>query len=304
MSVLDTLKKNKLRIITGLIVGIISLFCVIAGGFPLMILAYVFSFFCAKEWVQILNNKGFYPFLSVILSVNLLFVLVTTFNRLDLMAPAIAFGIIAAFCSVLFRGRQPYIANAATTIAGFIYCGWLPCHIIMMRRLGTESLGLLSISDNLGLGFLVLMFFAILATDIGAYYSGSKFGKRPLCPVVSPKKTVEGAIGGSVFALIISLIIGHFINLEWYYSLVAGLLVTVFAQLGDLCESLIKRDAGVKDSGNSLPGHGGFLDRVDSFMFSAPVAYYFFKYFVVSHALWYDLLNLIKMGLRVVGLGN
>lgn len=302
MSVLETLKKNKLRITTGVVIGLIALFCVIAGGIPLMIMAYAFSFWCSKEWVQILNNKGFYPFLSVILSVNLVFALLATFNRLDLMAPMIAFGIVAAFCAVLFKGRQPYIANVSTTIAGFIYCGWLPCHIIMMRRLGTESLGLLSISDNMGLGFLLLVFFAILATDIGAYYAGSKFGKRLLCPVVSPKKTVEGALGGGIFAVAVSMIVGYFINLAWYYALIAGILVTVFAQLGDLSESLIKRDAGVKDSGNSLPGHGGFLDRVDSFMFSAPVAYYFFQYFVVSHKLWYDIIDFINAGLKIVGL--
>ena len=293
MSILETLNKNKLRITTGVIVGVIGLSCVIMGGIPLMILAMVFSFWCSKEWVQILNYKGFYPFLSVILSVNIIFALLATFNRFDLMAPVIAFGIIAAFFAVLFKGRQPYIANVSTTIAGFIYCGWLPCHLIMMRQLGVDKTDIMTISQNQGLGFLLLMFFAILATDIGAYYFGSKFGKHPLCPVVSPKKTVEGAIGGGILAILVSIIIGYFIGLEWYYSLIAGILITVFAQLGDLSESLIKRDAGVKDSGNSLPGHGGFLDRVDSYMFSAPVAYYFFKHFVVSQSIWAEIMDII-----------
>lgn len=293
MSILETLNKNKLRITTGVIVGVIGLSCVIMGGIPLMILAMVFSFWCSKEWVQILNYKGFYPFLSVILSVNIIFALLATFNRFDMMAPVIAFGIIAAFFAVLFKGRQPYIANVSTTIAGFIYCGWLPCHLIMMRQLGTDKTDIMTICQNQGLGFLLLMFFAILATDIGAYYFGSKFGKHPLCPVVSPKKTVEGAIGGGFLAIVISVVIGYFIGLVWYYSLIAGILITVFAQLGDLSESLIKRDAGVKDSGNSLPGHGGFLDRVDSYMFSAPVAYYFFKHFVVSQSIWGEITDFI-----------
>ena len=293
MSILETLNKNKLRITTGVIVGVIGLTCVIMGGIPLMLLAMVFSFWCSKEWVQILNYKGFYPFLSVILSVNIIFALLATFNRFDMMAPVIAFGIIAAFFAVLFKGRQPYIANVSTTIAGFIYCGWLPCHLIMMRQLGADKTDIMTICQNQGLGFLLLMFFVILATDIGAYYFGSKFGKHPLCPVVSPKKTIEGAVGGGGLAIIISVIIGYFIGLEWYYSLIAGILITVFAQLGDLSESLIKRDAGVKDSGNSLPGHGGFLDRVDSYMFSAPVAYYFFKYFVVSQSIWTEITDFI-----------
>lgn len=294
MPLLETLRKNKLRITTGVIIGVIALSCVVIGGIPLMIMALAFSFCCSKEWKQILNNKGFYPFLSVIMSVNIVFALLATFNKFELMPPVMVFGIIAAFFAVLFKGRQPYIANVATTIAGFLYCGWLPCHIIMMRQLGADKTDILSFSHNLGLGFLVLMFFAILATDIGAYYAGSKFGKRPLCPVVSPKKTVEGSIGGAFFAIIISLIIGYFIKLPWYHSLFAGVLITVFAQLGDLSESLIKRDAGVKDSGNSLPGHGGFLDRVDSFMFSAPVAYYYFKCFVISNVQWVDIINFFK----------
>lgn len=95
-------------------------------------------------------------------------------------------------------------------------------------------------------------------TDVGGYVFGSKFGKHPLAPVVSPKKTIEGSIGGSLLAILTALLIGWIIHIEWYQSLIAGLLITTFAQLGDLAESLIKRDAGVKDSGNSLPGHGGF----------------------------------------------
>ena len=302
MALLETLKKNKLRIITGVIVGVIALSCVVAGGIPLMVMALVFSFWCSKEWMQILNNKGFYPSFTVIISVNVVFALLATFNKLELMPPVIAYGIMASFFAVLFKGRQPYIANVATTIAGFLYCGWLPCHIIMMRQLGTDSTNVFSFSHNLGLGFLVLMFFAILATDIGAYYAGSKFGKRPLCPVVSPKKTVEGSIGGAFFAVLTSMFIGYFIGLHWSESLIVGFLITVFAQLGDLSESLIKRDAGVKDSGNSLPGHGGFLDRVDSFMFSAPVAYYFFKYFVISNSLWSEFVEVVHSVLKVIGL--
>ena len=126
------------------------------------------------------------------------------------------------------------------------------------------------------------MFTAILLTDTGAYYIGRHFGKHKLAPVISPNKTVEGSLSGIVLAVIGALTVGYFINLEWYFSVIAGILCTVFAQIGDLSESLIKRDAGVKDSGHSLPGHGGFLDRTDSFIFTIPIMYYFCYYFIFN----------------------
>ena len=84
--------------------------------------------------------------------------------------------------------------------------------------------------------------------------------------------------------MVFSLGIGFAIGLPWYHSLVLGLLIAVFAQIGDLCESMIKRDAGVKDSSNILPGHGGFLDRTDSYIMTIPVVYYYVHYFVNSNA--------------------
>ena len=98
------------------------------------------------------------------------------------------------------------------------------------------------------------------------------------------------------------MLIGYLIHIEWYQALIGGLLITAFAQIGDLAESLIKRDAGVKDSGNSLPGHGGFLDRADSYLFSTPVAYFYFNYFVVSDQLTIDFISFARKALHAVGL--
>ena len=144
------------------------------------------------------------------------------------------------------------------------------------------EVSLFNITFKQGLYFLILIFFVILFTDIAAYFFGIRFGKHKLSPVISPKKTIEGAAAGGICAVISGLIIGKLIGISLYHSFVLSLLITVFAQLGDLSESLIKRDAGVKDSGNSLPGHGGFLDRADSYLFSVPVAYYYIKYFILA----------------------
>ena len=137
-------------------------------------------------------------------------------------------------------------------------------------------------------------------TDIGAYFFGTRFGKHKLSPVISPKKSVEGAVYGGLSAIVVGLIIGKLIGISFYHSFVLALIVTVMAQLGDLSESLIKRDAGVKDSGSSLPGHGGFLDRADSYLFSVPVAYYYIKYFILSGLTMPMVMDLIKKVLYVI----
>ena len=248
---------------------------------------YVFVFFASREYVKILEHKGFYPSLKVIWLAEAVFGLIAYFQRYDLTALALSVFSIVAFMWVLFRGRQPYIANAATTVLGFIYCGWFPLHLIFLRELSSQRF-------HDGLGFVVMMFTAILLTDIGCYYAGRHLGKHKLAPVVSPNKTVEGSVGGAVCAVLGAVAVSYFIDYEWYYAALIGLICTVFAQIGDLCESLIKRDAGVKDSGDTLPGHGGFLDRTDSFIFTIPVMYYFCKYFVFSNQLVNDLVNLIK----------
>jgi len=122
---------------------------------------------------------------------------------------------------------------------------------------------------------LVLAALAITwATDTGAYFAGRRFGKRRLLPKVSPNKTVAGSIGGAVLAAAAALIAAYFWGINWSYGLALGLAASLAGQLGDLFESALKRFAGVKDSGSILPGHGGVLDRFDSFLFAVPVVYF------------------------------
>lgn len=278
MAVLNTLLKN--RLITGVIIGALVFSCIILGGKWLLCLLLLFIIMASKEYADILRNKGFLPFFKVILIISISMILVSASGYDDLIPLVLLAGVIGSFLAVLFRGRQPYIANVATTILGFLIA-WMPCHVCLIRQMGPE-VSLFGISFRQGLYFLLFIFFVILLTDIAAYFFGMKFGKHKLCPVISPKKTIEGALAGGFFAIVIGLIIGKLIGISIIHSFILALIVTVMAQLGDLSESLIKRDAGVKDSGNSLPGHGGFLDRADSYLFSVPVAYYYIKYFILS----------------------
>ena len=262
MDEIKGLNKNATRMLTGFIMGTITMGCIMLGGVALLIMLSLIIYFASKEYVKILEHKGFYPSLKIILLAEAILAIITFFDQAKYVALALILCTLFSFMWVLFRGRQPYIANVATTI----------------------------------LGFVVMMFTAILLTDVGCYYAGTRFGKHKLAPVISPNKTIEGSIGGAICAVLGSCVVGLFISkvymidVKWYIPVIAGLLCTAFAQIGDLCESLLKRDAGVKDSGNSLPGHGGFLDRTDSFIFTIPVMYYFCKYFVFSH----DIVNCIK----------
>lgn len=267
------LNKNATRMLTGFIMGTIVMLCIMYGDISLLLMLVVMLGFGSREYVKILNHKGFYPSLKVIYLTEIILATVVYFKRFDLVAITLTICAMCSFMWVLFRGKQPYIANVATTLLGMVYCGWFPLHLIFLRDLSCPKY-------DSGLGFVVLMFTAILLTDVGCYYVGTKLGKHKLAPVISPNKTIEGSIGGMFFAILGAVVIGLFIDLPWYMSVIAGVICTVFAQIGDLCESMLKRDAGVKDSGSSLPGHGGFLDRTDSFILTIPIMYYFCKCFI------------------------
>lgn len=278
MAVLDSIAKN--RLVTGFAMGAVAFSCFIAGGIFLLALLLVVMIIASKEYVDILKNKGFLPFFKVILIVSITMIFVTFSGYHHLISLILLMGTIGSFLAVLFRGRQPYIANVATTILGFLIA-WMPCHLCLIRHLGPD-VTLFNFTFSKGLYFLLFIFFVIMVTDISAYYFGVRYGKHKLSPVISPKKTIEGSVAGVIGALITGLILGKLMGISLYHSFTLALITTVMAQLGDLSESLIKRDAGVKDSGHSLPGHGGFLDRVDSYLFSVPVAYYYIKYFILS----------------------
>lgn len=291
-------KKNRLtRFVTGFIISMVALVCFLSGGIPLFCFLMVVLFLAAKEYVQILRNKGFHPSLSLICATSLVFGLLIFFRRFDLVPCVLSFAIMASFLIVLFMGRQPYIANVATTALGFMYGGWLPCHILLLRQMGSDSVNLFVPGVNDGLYLLLYVFLIVVATDIGAYYFGSKFGRIKLSKVISPKKTVEGAVGGGVFAVLVAGVFSVFYSgLTLSEAIIGGILITVFAQLGDLSESLIKRDAGVKDSSNILPGHGGLLDRTDSYVFALPVAYYYLACFTGGNNIIVDFITYITKG--------
>jgi len=286
------------RCITGFIFGIIAFACIVFGSFALLALLAIVIIIASKEYVQILRMKGFHPSFSVIVAVGLLLCVAVAINRIDLLPSILVLGTIASFLIVLFMGRQPYIANVATTALGFMYGALLPVHIILLRQISNNTT-LYGLDEGAFLAMVV--FFCVLVTDTAAYFGGKRFGAHKLSYVISPKKTVEGAVIGGVCAILIALPWTYCTGLSLIQCAIGGLIITVAAQLGDLSESLIKRDAGVKDSSNILPGHGGFLDRSDSYIFALPVAYYYFLGCINGNTffseLWQSLMSFINVSI-------
>jgi phosphatidate cytidylyltransferase len=149
------------------------------------------------------------------------------------------------------------------TLAGILYLGWLLSHFVALRGL-----------DD-GQNWVFLALFATFASDTTAYFVGRAWGRHKLAPTISPGKTWEGTIAGFLGAIIVSLLFTLPLPLGYGQAILIGFLISLFGQIGDLTESLFKRKMGVKDSGRLLPGHGGFLDRIDSVVFAGVVVYYY-----------------------------
>ena len=190
-------------------------------------------------------------------------------NGADALVPLVLAIVIGAGLVALASGPPSPAAftRAAVLVMGPLYVG-LP--------IGT----LAWIARSAGASALTWLVVLIAASDSAQYYTGRAFGRRKLAPVVSPAKTVEGAIGGVVIAALVAALAGHW----WLPRLspvttgLVGILLAGFGMAGDLFESLLKRSAGVKDSATIIPGHGGVLDRIDSYLFAAPVFYVFLRY--------------------------
>jgi phosphatidate cytidylyltransferase len=185
---------------------------------------------------------------------------------------ALTFLVLAFSLVALFRLQEIRLAaaQAALVLMGFLYVPLLLSHLVMIRMLPH------------GVPWLFLIMVIVMTGDSAAYYVGSNFGKTKIYPAVSPKKSVEGSLGGlagSVAGAFISRAI-FFPELTPLDCIATALLLGVLGQLGDLFESLIKRSCGVKDSGVIFPGHGGILDRLDSLLFAGPAAYYY-AYFLM-----------------------
>ncbi len=183
----------------------------------------------------------------------------------------IAVSIAGIFAVEMFTPNRS-LERVANTLLGVMLIPWALMHLISIRLI-----------EPYGEYFIYIIFFSVWAGDSAAYFIGKAFGKHRLNEEVSPKKSIEGSIAGLVATVAVAVICWN-ILFPWYITLtqviIIGVLIAVLGQLSDLAESLIKRSSGIKDSSNILPGHGGVLDRFDSYLLIAPVLYYVILFMV------------------------
>ena len=254
------------RIITGAVLAAVAILAFVIGRAGTAVLVTVIVAAAAFELFEGFRRAGFQPATLLALLGSLSMVGIA-YNHGERAFPLVS-AVVIAFTLFWYLAKVVHarpMVNAAVTIFGFAYVGLLG-----------GFAGLLLVFPD-GVGMIIGLVLCAVAYDVAGYFVGSRMGHRPLMPDVSPNKTLEGLAGGMAASVVMGIIIAIIGLHPWNdlgHGLLLGIVVAVFAPLGDLVESMLKRDLGLKDFGTILPGHGGILDRFDAILFCLPAVYY------------------------------
>jgi phosphatidate cytidylyltransferase len=260
-------------IVSGLALGVVMLVFFALGTVAALIIATAVVFLAAAEAFAAFRQAGYQPatLLGLVATIS---VMVATYNKGQAALPLVLI-LVFAFSILWFmagveKGADP-VRGTASTLLAFCWVGVFGSYAALLLN---PSL----FPNRHGIAFLLGAVITAVAYDVGALTIGAWLGRHPLAPSISPSKTWEGFFGGALSSLLAGVLVVHFVH-PWTIGKAAllGLVVAVVSPLGDLCESLIKRHLGLKDMGRMLPGHGGFLDRVDGLLFVLPATFYLVK---------------------------
>ena len=256
------------RIITGLILFLVTAAAILLRGYYLLAYVWLFIIVGTYELCRVLKAAGrrisfAYTLISVVVIASLYYWATPVAAVIALVLCAMV-----GLTGLVFRREQPDLGDILAAVFPLVY----PLLPILLL------LGMCKLPQPYDLVGWVLTLLSSVAVDMFAYIFGRLLGKRKLCPHISPNKTIAGAVGGLVSGIAVMVAAGWVcrllgVSLPWWFILAAAVLCCVAAQLGDLIASMIKRACGVKDFGTILPGHGGVLDRVDSYLFVGTVLY-------------------------------
>ncbi|MEM0951705.1 MAG: phosphatidate cytidylyltransferase [Cyanobacteria bacterium P01_H01_bin.74] len=282
---------SKSRISVGIIIGLIALGANFLGGFFWVALILSIMLIGHHELRTLMAGVQLKPSQTIVNYSLVLTIVTATLNYTTGLSAVLHLSIIASFFKLLFRKPRAHIADIGATLLVVLYIVYLPAHFILLRQLG--GVAGMPWFEQPGMYYVLFTIFVISASDVGAYYIGKAFGKTPFYPEISPKKTKEGAIGGLLSGIAVGVLFTQLsaTHLTPFHGIVLSILIIVVGQLGDLTESLMKRDGGLKDSGSVLAGHGGILDRIDSYIFSGVVCYYYVYWFIMHQGLAREILN-------------
>jgi phosphatidate cytidylyltransferase len=266
------------RVLVTLVLLPLGIAAIILGGWYFSALIAVFLGMAAWEYTQLFRAGGLLPASVLVVGGVLLLLVGRTLDGFDSAPWMLSLLVLLSMAWHLVayeRGRDQSGTDLAVTLGGILYLGWIGSYFISLR----------SLPD--GQWWVLVALPAVWFADSGAYFIGRAWGRHKLSPRLSPKKTWEGYLGGIVTSVVLTALFaalwglgaGLQAGITPLRGALMGLVMGIFPTLGDLGESMIKRQVGVKDSSNLLPGHGGFFDRVDSWLWAAVLGYYLIVWF-------------------------
>lgn len=265
------------RVLAALVLAAIGIPALLAGGIFYFLLITLLLGIAAWEYGHIFKTAGCSASTPLLVGGVVLLVVIRVYLP-DLAAAALTLLVLAAMAWHLLdyeKGCNHAASDFTVTTAGVVYLGWIGAYLVDVRNLPD------------GLWWLLLVLPAVWLADSAAYFVGSRWGRHRLSPRLSPKKTWEGYWAGVVVGTLGTVglaVLWHSLGgpaLPWWKAAALGAALSVLTTLGDLGESMFKRQAGVKDSSNIIPGHGGVLDRIDSWLWSAAIGYYLITWFLL-----------------------
>ncbi len=264
------LGNRTLRILVSVLTIPVILIVIYFGQIPFLVFAMAIGLIASYELIQLAKNKNAaaQPFTIGIITI----LLAINFYRSIIDFQLLIIGAVMLVLLVeLFRNKGSAVINIGASLLIIFYTGLFSGTLVGIREFYNES----ELTYNQGGFLLISVFITIWICDSAAYFIGSAIGKHKLFPRVSPNKSWEGAVAGFIFAVITMVVLRELLldALTLFDAVFVGIVIGTVGQIGDLIESLIKRDSGVKDSSNLIPGHGGIFDRFDSLLFVAPLIF-------------------------------